>query len=46
MGGRCLCLRDDENGQHWPVGWMPEPSQLDVYECRHGPADPIEIHGD
>ncbi len=36
MGGRCLYLRDDENGKHWSAGWMPERAQLDAYECRHG----------
>ena len=39
MGGRCLYLRDDENGRHWSVGWMPELSQQDAHECCHGLGD-------
>ena len=35
--GRYVYLRDQQTGHFWSPTWQPVKTDLDVYECRHGP---------
>lgn len=36
VGGRCIYLRDNADGEYWSPTWMPTQNQIEDYTCRHG----------